>query len=861
MLLEWIVTEGWVIPVWWLLVTLAGVAALPLIVRVLGSLPDRGYTFARAIGLLLVGFVYWFFGMLGFFDNSVSNILLAWVIVLTLSLTAFFRLGQTFDWRSYWRENKRHIILAEVLFVTLFVSWTVYRAYQNDTFTTEKPMEMAFISGIMRSESFPPNDPWMAGYSISYYYFGYLMSAMLSMLSGVNSGIGFSLTSSMWFALAGLSAYGVGYNLARSRAFGAQRQLLPDAPRHRPALLAGLLTFVLVTFSGNFQLPLIEYPHRADLAPAGYYDFWQAQGFLDVSQDDRCTADGISPLSTPITQPEVWNCGGWWWWHTSRILVDYNLEGEAVGNQPIDEVPAFSFLLMDNHPHVLALPFVLMTIGLALNIVLQGNNPNRYQMLFYGLIAGGLVFLNTWDGPIYMAILLGAEALRRLIHNGTGRLYISDWFALVGFGLILIVVTLIAYGPFLISFRSQAGGLLPNVLTPTLIQQYVLMFGPVLLLSLALLVVEAWRGMQQGRMNWSLGWTVSLVIGATLALILIVMVLVSALVPGIRNSVTQLVAQAGGWDAVLSVVIQRRIAFALLPIGLLTILATVVARLFPRHVLKAWRGETDVPYVPQSGFALLLIAAAAGLTLIPEFIFLRDNFGVRINTIFKFYYQAWVLFGVAGAYAAYTILSDMRLPRPNIGLRTAFTGMLGFILVTGMAYPIFGVYSRAILEQGRQSRPPEQQAALTLDGRGDNLSADYYQAVLCLGNQVLTDDVVVAEASRDSYNSAYGRVGAFTGLPTVINWEGHQGQWRGPTYGDIAAGRRPDIDRLYGDLRWEIALEVIQRYGIDYIVYGPTERAQYGFEGEEKFTENLPVICEFGDARVYSVSRDLAALP
>ncbi len=49
-------------------------------------------------------------------------------------------------------------------------------------------------------------------------------------------------------------------------------------------------------------------------------------------------------------------------------------------------------------------------------------------------------------------------------------------------------------------------------------------------------------------------------------------------------------------------------------------------------------------------FALLLVLTAVLLTLGPEFVYLKDNFGQRLNTIFKFYYQAWVLFGITALY-------------------------------------------------------------------------------------------------------------------------------------------------------------------------------------------------------------------
>ena len=69
---------------------------------------------------------------------------------------------------------------------------------------------MAFINGILRSPSFPPLDPWLSGFAISYYYFGYVMSAMLIRLSGVSAAIGYNLVSGSWFALTAAAVLGWG---------------------------------------------------------------------------------------------------------------------------------------------------------------------------------------------------------------------------------------------------------------------------------------------------------------------------------------------------------------------------------------------------------------------------------------------------------------------------------------------------------------------------------------------------------------------------------------------------------------------------------------------------------------------------
>jgi uncharacterized membrane protein len=85
----------------------------------------------------------------------------------------------------------------------------------------------------------------------------------------------------------------------------------------------------------------------------------------------------------------------------------------------------------------------------------------------------------------------------------------------------------------------------------------------------------------------------------------------------------------------------------------------------------------------------------------------------------------------------------------------------------------------------------------------------------------------------------------------VIGWQGHQSQWRGSGY-SAAAGTRPDdIRRLYSDLRIDAVQDVVDRYDIDYILFGQAERERYGAGGEEKFIEFYDVVCESGGSRVY----------
>ncbi len=834
MLFDWLSREGGIVLSWWLLVSLAGVAALPLCLRLLGGLPDRGYTFARAAGLLLVGFVFWLLSSFGFLDNTTGSMVLAWVIVLIVGLMLYFAGGrgaqdrERIDLRAWWRENSRVVIVGEVLFFVLLFGWSIVRAYQNNLIGTEKAMELAFLSSTMRSPTFPPADPWLSGYAISYYYFGYVIMAMLSMLSGVISTIGFGMTTALLVALTGLGAFGVIYNLVRSRAANALAQAIPS---RRVALGAGLLATLFVVFMGNFQLPLVELPYRTGAASTGYLQLW--------NENDLQTplADGMG--SSDLAD---WSSRGWWWWHSARVISDRNLNG--VHSEVIDEFPQFSFLLADNHPHVLALPFVLLALGLSLNTLLVRRRPNGFEIVFAGLCFGGLIFLNTWDGPIYLIIFLGAEALRRLIANPEGRLRRGDWAALVLLGFELLVLALVFYLPFIVAFRSQAAGIAPNLLNPTMPGQFFLMFGPFILLIAPFLAFEAWRS--ERRMNWRLGFRVGLLVFVGFIVLMLLLGLAGMIAPSIRTTVEQFVIANGGWATVIAATLAKRIAY--LPTALLLIagLIVIVGRLFP-HADASDDVRSASIYTPQTGFALLLIAAGLVLALVPEFLFLRDNFGTRMNTVFKFYYQAWLLLALGGAYGIYSVFTGRKLPRP--GWRAAYGGLTAVVLVAGLLFPSLGIVTRMYYDNGRYN----YDIPVTLDGGSTLTNADDYQAALCLGSLVQGDDAVIASAVGGSYAWSYGTVSTLTGIPTILNWTGHEGQWRGSTYGASVGSREPDIRTLYTNPTWNTTQSIIDKYGINYIVFGSSERSDFGSGSETKFLDNLEIVCQSGNTFIFRV--------
>ncbi|HEX9090320.1 MAG TPA: DUF2298 domain-containing protein, partial [Anaerolineales bacterium] len=240
--------------VWWLIMQALGWLAFPTAMRIFRWLPDRGYTFSKSLGLLLISFVLWFGASTGLLNNDLGGILFSILVLAGLSAWFYFRCKGSLlpDIRAFLREKWKLVFTVELLFTLALVAWALLRAYapyKIENLGGEKFMETAFQNAILRSEHFPPLDPWLSNFAISYYYFGYVMLALMTRLSGAVSGVAFDLYDSLLFALTLIGSFGVVYNLV---AYSLKvRHKDEDPPvAEGPPITAGLLGGLLVTLMG-----------------------------------------------------------------------------------------------------------------------------------------------------------------------------------------------------------------------------------------------------------------------------------------------------------------------------------------------------------------------------------------------------------------------------------------------------------------------------------------------------------------------------------------------------------------------------------------------------------------------------------
>ena len=839
---------------WWLLLQVFGWVALPLCFRLFRWLPDRGYALARPLGLLLTGYLLWLGGSLGFWTNSIGATLAALVIVATGGAWLYRarRRGDDATLGRWLREQRAYVLSVEALFLVALVGWTAFKAHNPNLETAggEKWMEIAFVNATLRGDGFPPPDPWLSGFGISYYYFGYVLMAMVTRLSGLGATVAFNLFVPTLFALTLTGAFGLVYNLV------VARQRAAETGARAAGRLYGLLGAVFVGILGNLE-GLLEVLHSRGLLSAG---FWR---WLDIKD---------------INVPPVG--GGWmperfmWWWRASRVIHDCSIQGLASGNcnppggdwEVIDEFPFFSFLLGDVHPHVLALPFVLLALGLALSVFLRvlshPGEPDagvkdgrmglaarvlggRVEWVVTAACLGALGFLNTWDFPIYLGVLVVAFALARAGRGGAG--WLSETLRI---GLMLAVPGLLLYLPFYLGFQSQAGGLLPNLFNPTRLPQFLVFFGPFVFVVITYLVVLSRRMALRTNLRRLPPALLIAVVGppvAMLGLILAALVAPGArqLVEGVLNNPDlQTLLPQPTIPSLAGLALRMRLSNPWTWLVLSGLLAWVVlvwpsarpdaeAAADPAVAEQQWRsGVAGV-----DGFVLVMIAGGLLLPLVVEFVYLRDNFGIRMNTVFKFYFQAWVLLALSAAYGAYVV------GRAWPGWRgAAWNGALALLVAAGLVYPALATPTK----MGSTDGPP------TLDGMAwiERVYPDDYAAIRWLQANALPGAVVL-EAPGDRY-AAYdyvGRVSALTGVPTLLGWGNHQAQWRG-SYAEPAR-REPDIEALFNGLDVQRTKALLEQYGITYVYVGHLERQRYNPAGLAKFADILDVAYQVGDVTIY----------
>lgn len=769
---------------WFGLIWLIGILFLPISHLVFGSLRDRGYGVSRFFGLLLAGFVIWRISFSAA-TYSPATITVVFLCFLLLNLLIFFLRKQQF--LADFRAARKYIIQSEIVFLACFVFFLLIRLGNPDLWHPykggEKPMDFSYFNAILKSTQFPPYDPWFGGGSLNYYYYGHYLSGMLVKWIGLNPSVAYNLILPTWYAFLGVGAFTLGSNLI-------SHIRKDSSASEKGPLAAGAFSVLLMQVFGNLGTVKDIAVATTQLGCPAISE--QGAGLEKIG----CFFAGIGKIFQGQHFPMA---PGNWYWQPSR----------AIPGESITEFPFFTFLYGDPHAHLFALPITVMVLVWLTSLLMRKTRPNNFQqvitLLSGSLIIGSLFPTNTWDMPTYLLIscvVLIGLGLREPFFDftrfmpKTNRFWIKILQSLVVIFLLSGAVVLMFAPFFETSSREAAIDIWQGSRTP--LWSYLMHWGLFLFALIGWYYVETIDWLASLRMSDFRRFNQKYKTLISVFIILVLSVLVYSSAQGV-------------W-----------IAWIAIPL-----MVWSLCLMFKKELPDSTR------------FLLFLAGTALFITLFVEFFSLRGDLG-RMNMVFKFYLQAWVLLSPVAAFAIVSVVRK-RLIRNDETLNTwkkqTWKVAFGLLLIGAGSYTIFASADK-ITDRMSDLAPHTldgmkymETSSYFQDGFVMDLSQDY-EAIQWIQDNVQGSPVIV-EGNPTEYKWG-NRFTVYTGLPGVIGWNYHQRQQRG-AMSDQVWQRVNDVTAFYNDPSVEAAAEFLRTYHVRFIIVGQMEKGMFAPEGIEKF--------------------------
>jgi Chlor_Arch_YYY domain len=797
------ITSSFPLIVWLAVLYLLGLSLFALLYHLLPMLPDRGWTLARALAILLVSYGAW---LLGSFKLMAFTPASVWLVAAPLIIVgALVAANSRAKLRIFWRERRSALIASEALFLLAFFALLLIRYMNPDLWHPdrggEKPMDLAFLTAVLKSSSFPPYDPWFAGGMLNYYYYGFVYVGSLVHLTAITPEVAYNLAVPTIFALTALGCFGVVYNLlalGRKRSPLAQSELMNSRYgrlRERRAIVSGLLAAVFVVLLGNMAQAIWYLPGTA--TPPG-------------------PGEPIpSPMSSYAAQQELKGRAEWAFWDATRII-----------DGTVNEFPFFTFLFADLHAHMIVMPLSLAVLILSIALVRNekpwiGRPAASYfeyrgigEWLVQGLLllalaftSGALRVTNTWDYPTFTGLAAGTIALIGWHRWRSG----APWQHYLGSPLAQIAIVLllgnIFFRPFTAHFVTESSGIQAMRDTPTTL----------------------WNWIQINGLWFYLLFTTGLLLARRYA----------------RLPLMLVAALSGG---LLLCLLVGLLSASTSPILLLPLLISAIGLAW---LLRKLPLSSQLPYLWALG--------GFGLWVLVEYVTVKGDVG-RLNTVFKFGLHAWILFGLAAGVAVPWMWRQVR--HWQAAGSWAWRALAVLLIGASLIYPLTATPVRVGDRYDKDApwtldglayleRVTRQEEGVDFALKEDADAIKWIRANI-------SGTPVMLEAQQEAYRWG-ARIAINTGLPTVLGWTWHEIQQRGAVNADvIVRARQEAIRTIYTDSDVSNVARLIRNYGIQYIYFGGLERAIYGTQALETFDSliklgSLEKVYDQGSTSIYRV--------
>tara|TARA_B100001750_G_scaffold247797_1_gene274905 strand:- start:3189 stop:7598 length:4410 start_codon:yes stop_codon:yes gene_type:complete len=757
----------------YLIVIVLGLITFPIVFFVFMWLPDKGYAFSKIFGLLFVSYLSFVLSSYQLMAFSIFTILVSCFTVILCSVLALYFFR--FEIKTFIEQNFKHIVVTEVIFTISFLAFIWIRSANPDLWHPYIGGEKSMDMAYITAivkSTYMP--PYDPWFSGGYMNYYYFGYFVVASLIKV-SGILPEVAYNV--------SIGIFFAITTSSVFSLVYNLtkssavsgLESVKRMNPTL-AGIIGVFFVAVFGNIDglIQLIQafWGVLFNHGEIELFDFWRSSRM-------------IPPTGNPI--------------------------GYA-----ITEFPFFTFLFADLHSHLMAIPFSILILAITFGFMMRSQNeprmvPKLIHLAILGLSLGTLMMTNTWDYPTYL-IIVGISIISTALLSDLSRDKLRRFLNAVTEFSFVVLTSILFFLPYLENYESFTNGVSFS-LWQTPIYSYVGIHSLFLFVIGTYLLINPKRDINSGLVLSpnKFGEYIATAFSKTSNILVLSLLFSSCMTLMIYGYTT-----------------------ALFLLGFM-LLASIKLH---KQIMRANTKNQEI-------FVLILVLLGFGIGLGVELITIQGDI-TRMNTVFKFYLQAWLLLGIAASYIIWHLSVGFMVSTDNkevVGYKFGFAwkGVLLLLILACAIYPIMGTHDRI---QSRFNPLPNTLNGLDYmksatymfdDGRGAESLRSDHDAVIWIRNNIEGSPVIL-EGQGQLYRTLHNRVSIYTGLPTVLGWDNHQGQQRG--YSRSILERKRDIEAIYSSSDIDRVMSLINKYDITYIYIGGLEKHYYKAEGLKKFDQN-----------------------
>lgn len=819
---------------WWGVLFLFGIAAFPLCVRLFPSFSGKGYGFSKSLSILCISFFIWTFTHVGFIPFTRRSIFLFSLIFALFSwMFPSNRKQALCALRQH--ETIYIVVFQELIFVFCLAAMILIKRANLNINGEEKFMDFAFLNSLVRTDSLPAPDPWLAGKSINYYYFGQFIFAFLTKTSGIQTGVSYTLSICTCFALIFLLAYTLGSAFIKhvKTSEGSVSTILQVG--------AGLLSGIAVTLWGNSHAFFYN-----EKSIGNQFLYFLNMFGVNVGKTGVL---GINPGDAPSN----------FFYPNSTRFIGHNPDSALLTGQAdytIHEFPIYSYLIGDLHAHIISPIIVLLILGILFSLYVSKpakhtfsgpvsnieGNDSKYHILtdlkknslflikisICGFLLGMTLMCNYWDFAIYFLMF----AMTIWIYN----IKSTTNFSIASILSFLFTVTgiLVVY----LSFSD-------NPILHLALQSLILFFS----FALRIFFPNAFSYTGTG-----LSYVFTLAHLAALPFNINFQMISNNIRLTDRHTSLFQFLLVWGTHLIFVFVLLFRVIFCEKTVHSEQADAPQENKFVS---FFSSRNRVDIFLCGMGIVGLILL-------FIPEFVYVEDIYGdayQRANTMFKFTYAAFIILSFVMIYCfiRYCIyLKDwlhekarkepFRRRMRQLAFKSFALVYMLFLLFIPAHYPKPALTQRG--DNASQRNKTGIDGTLYLSSHNspqipakDSGDLIPYQNAIHWLNQNVEEQVVICEAYGLSY-SDYSIVSSYTGLPSIIGWDTHEKLWRlqaapenfdhmaaddefSNELTDLVTTRQHDVRNIYETESKEAAWQLLEKYDVRYLIVGDLERTTF----------------------------------